>query len=465
MNLLKKWVLVFLMTFISLIGSSQNEKYDKFRPDDDTKHHKIDSISDESCKNPLTIIEGLELNENSFLHDTKKDSLRKIIIDRAIFLSNPDDYRYSIFNPLLREKEIDIHTESFCFIKRLNIEKYNFGKIFHYVNNSNKGVFIIDHCIFHRNITLEWNEFYGEFEINNSDIMRFEFNENNFLKTVSILNNSFRNFEMNNNTFSSHLRFENCSFNKIDPLGKNYLKGDLEFINCSFNDVLPLLNSEVSGTIRFYNCKLPPTKLALKKLQQNRNTKIIFSNCTNVADSTKRIIIDLTDCDLKNLYLDYNNFEVDFSNLQKNKREEIYLSLLHNFESNGQRDNYELLDLEYKNQFDDTFKYFIQKFWWNYGYSRHYIFYNTGTFLIVFTFLTMLFYKKLQSAYAIENADTNYGRFANSFIYTNIVFWALRVDITRMKFRDHLAAASYVMLMYVTGIICLAYMVNYVIQS
>ncbi|MEP7170581.1 MAG: hypothetical protein ABI855_14520, partial [Bacteroidota bacterium] len=93
------------------------------------------------------------------------------------------------------------------------------------------------------------------------------------------------------------------------------------------------------------------------------------------------------------------------------------------------------------------------------------IFRNSGIFILLFTFLTMIFYKKLQSAYAINNADTNYGRFVNSFIYTNIIFWALRVDVKEMKFRDHLAAASYIMLMYVTGIICLAYMVNYVIQS
>jgi hypothetical protein len=238
----------------------------------------------------------------------------------------------------------------------------------------------------------------------------------------------------------------------------------LKFEYCKFysmNDIYLRLIS--AKQIIFENCMLPK-EMRLENIQP-LGARVSFINC--YTDSANYISINATKGDLNNVDMDYQNFRIVFTDslIKPEEKRQAYLTLLENFKKKGQMDSYETLDLEYKEKFDPPIKHFIQTFWWTYGYEKNKIFRNSGIFILLFTFLTMLFYKKLQSVYAINNADTNYGRLVNSFIYTNIVFWSLKIDVKEMKFRYHLAAASYIMLMYVTGIICLAYMVNYVIQS
>jgi hypothetical protein len=277
-----------------------------------------------------------------------------------------------------------------------------------------------------------------------------------------------------NSTYDSLLIFIHDTLSYVD-FYENTFKDDLIFYKCKFTKHLKfdqddftagkginLALSVLPDTIVFSSVKLGPT--------------VDFS----VADLSERtsnpIKIEFIDCDLTKFKFDYQHFRLLFDSVSDDDREGVYEGILNNFKTRGQFESYKSLDIEYR-----EFKFrqnwytyplsWINRAWWNYGYTKSLVFLWTFIFLLLFTPIT---YRKLdllnQSVYEMQripgkvDMKRKIDKWWYSFIYTASIFFRLTLNLENLKYSDKRWTA-YVILVYTLGIVCLAYMANFVLQK
>jgi len=200
--------------------------------------------------------------------------------------------------------------------------------------------------------------------------------------------------------------------------------------------------------------------------------------------------------DIPKLHLDYLHFRlllpdstlIQPLNLQFNKKPispdekaSIYESLLNNFKTNGQTESFQLLDIEYQEfkwkHSRASFLTWLPKYWWNFGYDKEYVFLWTFVFLFIFTFFTYFFIYDLNTkvypvdkipAYTYWEPKLTVKRFWQrlwfSLMYTSVIFFKLSLDIKKLEFKK-IGGTFYIIIVYTFGLLCLAYMANFVLQK
>lgn len=152
------------------------------------------------------------------------------------------------------------------------------------------------------------------------------------------------------------------------------------------------------------------------------------------------------------------------------------------YDKGYQKADKEFIQLKYES--DGWFGYllnWINKNWWDYGYGKHLIFRNS-LILFVFAFIgNLLSYRKIiNETYKIDKvteADiADQRRFINSpikrafrraaycLLFTCYIFWGWKLEFDRLKV-ESLRLAGWIILQYLIGIICLAYLAGYIISK
>lgn len=162
--------------------------------------------------------------------------------------------------------------------------------------------------------------------------------------------------------------------------------------------------------------------------------------------------------------------------LPKDEIISIYQKVLKNFDTNGQQDSYETLDIEYRDFKNGWF--IVPHLWYCYGYHKEWIFLWTGGFLLIFTLITFFFIHKLNRKieddgfYYIPNIppveqsktiSSLVKRVWYSFIYTSAIFFLIGLKTENVNFKK--VGAIYIILIYSFGLLCLGYMANFVLQK
>jgi hypothetical protein len=151
----------------------------------------------------------------------------------------------------------------------------------------------------------------------------------------------------------------------------------------------------------------------------------------------------------------------------------IYELLLNNFKSKGQLDSYTLLDEEYHDYIWSSRPIYFcwmkifPKYWDDYGHKKEWVFTWTGIFFCLFWLINFYNLNYLNGTiYSIRKEfDTIESRRRwYSFIYTGIVFFGLTLKVDKINIK-HRGGAVYIIIVYLVGIICLAYMANFVLQK
>lgn len=332
---------------------------------------------------------------------------------------------------------------------------------------------IISHCIFdssayptprlHR---LTLNECYFK---TNTEIL-----SQTFKQGMSVLGSTLKDFDYLMNNFDSNLIIHYCCidnlrffrnfFNSIE-IYQCYIKHNLTLSenNFTLNDDFKIISCLLPDTIRFFSVK------CIKEIDLTNN---VFSN-----HISRPILIYFQDCDITKFKIDYIHFKLGFfSGCSTEDKEKSYEILLNNFKTSGQLESYRLLDIEYQD-----FKYkshwyswplsWINKFWWNYGYTKSMVFFWTAVFLLIFTPITYIKLNYLNhEVYQMKNIPKMYPttkksvKWWYSFIYTSSIFFRLTLKLDDVKFQ-HRSWTIYILLVYTLGIICLAYMANFVLQK
>lgn len=202
--------------------------------------------------------------------------------------------------------------------------------------------------------------------------------------------------------------------------------------------------------------------------------------------------INLFGSDISKFHLDYIHFKLiipsSISNPQlfiKTKPNALYErvcsmyeQLLANFKSHGQMESYKRLDIEYQTfqmkHSWDWWLVWLQKYWWNFGYNREWIFRNTLILLVIFTIITFFWIHIWNDLYRIKNipqfptlkATRTFRDFRSriwySLIYTSIIFFGFSLKVENINFRKWYAV--YIMALYAIGLGCVFFIANYFLK-
>lgn len=294
----------------------------------------------------------------------------------------------------------------------------------------------------------------------------------------------FANFSGSN--FNGKADFEDVNFTKsVDFSGLNLSeKTEFSFIGARFIDTInfsynPKIFNEIDFTVANFN----------DWDYKRKHVKLENKPC----------YINLYRTDISKLRLDYIHFKLYFSNKQEglvddsgvseDEKNMIYEALLNNFKLHGQLESYKLLDIEYQrfklDNSNHSFYKWLLKYWWNYGYNKEYIFRWTFGLLFFFSIINMFFINNLNlKIYKIESmpsdipglirikniasitANFNYliKRFWYSLVYTSAIFFKITLKIENFRF-GHIAGTIYLIVIYSSGLLCIAYMANFIIQK
>lgn len=348
------------------------------------------------------------------------------------------------------------------------------------------------------------------------DIVNSTLDNGFYVNNLTLINKGI----IKNDSFKGNLSFNNCFFIKGVHVSDIFLYKELRFDSSRINGALVLNNIKQANDSRltFNNTILPDTVY----FAYNDNIpKEVDFNTANYLDSSRyywlrkgrpasldrkdnkwvifrsyklsfnKIYLNLYKSDINKVHLDYSYFRLLLTDpntglkLPMDEARSLYEALLNNFKVRGQMKSYELCDIEYQEyKWSEKSKwwswlYVFPKYWNNYGYDKGRVFLWTIVFLIIFTYCTYKLFDPLsREVYPIDNipqqpllkftkktpldGKLRWNRVWYSFVYTSIIFFLLTIKIERINYRNK-HVVFYLMIVYTIGIICIAYMANYII--
>ena len=228
----------------------------------------------------------------------------------------------------------------------------------------------------------------------------------------------------------------------------------------------------------------------------------MVTKIAGIIDLTKSIInpefdtcyINLTDASIEKFRFRYKRFKLWFpeeESIGYELKANVFEELLQNQEKEGFTQSYEILDKEYQEfkYTDRDSKYgvfghlinWVDKKWWGYGYNKELIIWNVITIFLILSFINSFFlcyltkhvYEnknivKLLSKHKKKNLGQWFASFRYSLFYTAIIFFSFKIDMEKLNYSANLDGwkilnLTYFMVMYLGGLVCLAYLANYII--
>jgi hypothetical protein len=343
------------------------------------------------------------------------------------------------------------------------------------------------------------------FVSNSSFLIDANIRQSVFAKTVAFYQTTFgsevsfhRTSVFQNVYFGSEVSFRFSYFESGVSFNNCFFMGDADFNYTTFQHFVNFSNIHLGPNthLNFQFSYLPDTidLSSIRDLQQDINltdANLSFRDMKiHGAKIMKPILICLYNTDISKIRIDYNHFKlwlpdtvIDPSGPRGapsiksvDDKEAVYESLLNNFKSRGQSESYQLLDIEYQRFKYDEHWYtrplsVINRCWWNYGYSKGLVFLWAAIFIVFFTGVNFFFIDFLNDhVYTMENlpkpADrtTMLSKLWASLVYTSGVFFRLTLKVENLMYTKRFATA-YVIFIYTIGIVCLAYMANFVLQK
>ena len=174
-------------------------------------------------------------------------------------------------------------------------------------------------------------------------------------------------------------------------------------------------------------------------------------------------------------------------NIGIDQKSGIYESVMKKLKEDGLMESYQILDIEYrkfKSRNDGGLDWYIgdtfQDMWWNYGYSKQRILLWSIGLWMLFSLINLSLYSRLsEEVYGISfleslrNVNISGSKkiavhVLQVIVYTAIIFFGLKMDIEKFKpasVRTHIFLFIYLLVIFVSGLICLLCIVNYIFKG
>jgi uncharacterized protein YjbI with pentapeptide repeats len=275
--------------------------------------------------------------------------------------------------------------------------------------------------------------------------------------------------------FHSKVVFNRANFYSHTYFSFGQFDSDVNFQGTRFNSKADFNGAQFLRSINFENSTLPDTLIFSSIVKINNECDLTVCKLDPIKKAKNKdykCLIDLTKSDINKIKINYELFKLFF---QENETYEIKIStyekLLKKFKDDSFLNSYELLDIEYKsfkNQSNgDNFTNWVSKNWWNYGYNKWLVFQDSFVLFGIFCIINFFLFDKLQNEiYKVKFPFRTYfpnfySTIFNSLIYTLIIFFGFK--ITLENFKKINGWTFYIWIIYLSGLICLAYMLNVVI--
>lgn len=309
-------------------------------------------------------------------------------------------------------------------------------------------------------------------------------------KKISIKNNAINYNEPKNDEAIVILNSEinDLDLSKLEAakfmINKSSL-GLLNFHKTIIKRHLSLSNSSIES-IDFEYAGLPDTivftNLDLRKLKN----EIDLTNVYNCANAHINSVLVFANTDLNRFKIPFDRFIICIDKNQSYEQKSmLYQQLLKQLETAGLSEKFEGYDKEFKElkllHNNSYFINWISKYWWDYGYDKGKVFMNSIIIFIIFLglnlslfpiLITVYYPKKLQehrAKYIEIHSGNNKVRSTlshlfNVFLYTSYLFWGLKLDLQEIEIRFS-AAIFIIISQYIAGIVCIAYIANFIITK
>jgi hypothetical protein len=284
--------------------------------------------------------------------------------------------------------------------------------------------------------------------------------------------------------FLDQARFTNAIFQNTADFSYTIFRKSAIFSNIGLTDTteLDFYKSTFPDTLDFSDISPIPREINLSK-------GVEYDTCLHH--------IYIEGSDISKFRLDYHFFKLLFVDpkpphlpMTPDQIDGVYENLLKNFQERGQLESYTLLDIEFNDYqwskkpfFVARWFHFFPHYWNAYGHDNARVFLWAGFFLLLFTCITYRHLEHLvKDVYLMTNVKDfktlaeikmipkktdrfreYLERFWNSLVFTSTIFFLFSLSINRFKFK-YKRAAFYLLVVYTVGIICIAYMANFVIN-
>jgi uncharacterized protein YjbI with pentapeptide repeats len=284
-----------------------------------------------------------------------------------------------------------------------------------------------------------------------------DFESANFNKNADFSEAKMRNASFNSASFSGAIIFDNAQF--LSYAGFRSISNTLtNKTDISFR------NAQLPDTLDFSDNRIIPTVIDLS----------IANFDSFPENSDRKINIFLYRSDIAKFHFDYLHFRLLFidptikNSLCSDECCALYEQVLKNFKDRGQTASYEKLDIEYRDYQRSLF-WWLSKAWWNYGYSKGRVFVWTLALILLFAMINYLSSNYLnKEVYSLPNIPTSpishAFRFWYSLVYIVIIFFSFSLKPDKINFQK-IGGVFYLFFIYISGLICLAYMANFVLQK
>ena len=356
-----------------------------------------------------------------------------------------------------------------------------------------------------------------------------DFSRSTFSNDITFMLAKFPKYaDFMHSSFLKGADFHWTEFDSVSDFSHSILKGKMifEFANFGENSILNLSNITFDSCIISLSHAYIPNYIDLSNNPQiNGHIDLTQANLNEIkqkkrcflveyfqpyipydvdnASEMNYINVNLYNTDVSKIRIDYTHFRLWLidtypknseawfgkygGKLNYDQISSIYEQLLKNFQASGQTESYENLEIEYKyfqsqNAYnpksDCTVIYFlkhslwsfwIQDWWWRFGHEKWRIFIHALVFLLLFTTVTFFFLPKLIEVYSVKYIEVYpfnkpFKRLWFSIIYTSTIFFPLALKVDNIKTFKSLWMI-YITIMFLTGVICVLYIANYIIAN
>lgn len=315
-----------------------------------------------------------------------------------------------------------------------------------------------------------------------------EFERSHFFNIVNFEVAKFNNFgSFYSCQFDSDVSFEGISTNHPEVLRTDDNGNPISVYNTSAREKTRYLNfseSKFKGLVNFNYAELPET---LDFSHVTTLNEIDLTRCELNPVIGAKCRINLVGTDIEKFNLNYELFELFFyPKTTTEQKISVYEKLLKRFKDLGYEQSYRDLDIEFQNfinrhyghsKFENWIKKYIinnfQRYWWNYGYNKEMVLVWSAILLLLYSIVNIRLVKHFNSkVYKIESTSFLTIKYAsknkllmsifNSFLYSSYLFIGLRLDPSKFV-NPKWYETIYILFIYLTGLFCLAYILNIII--
>ena len=415
--------------------------------------------------------------------DQRTDQPKQYTLNFVDSFFNTNYFLYSAIVRIIRPYEGKIKVASqlaimnSVFVEKVNFNLMIFEKPVNLVSNHFENILAFQKTIFNDLSNLNVNTF--------QEIA--DFTDNTFNKPAVFEFSVFKNeARFLADSFKENVDFYRARFHNLVNFHGSIFYKNAKFDNIIIGDSAKLIFQEavLPDSISFCNIPIIPDEIDLSRA--NFTDK---SRCDSIHGKYKKgkwHYINLYKSNFAKFHLDYIHFRLFFIDpltlnpLPPDEIKSMYEALLKNFKDRGQMDSYKLLDIEYQEYMDDSlwkWKTRLSRWWWNFGYEKGKIFGHTLLFLLIFTILNFFWLNRLNDKdgiYFIDRIPRVHpinsritikkllSRIWYSLMYTGSIFFLFSLKIESIRFKSF--GIVYIVLIHILGLICIAYMANFVLQ-